>query len=156
MKQIRSIAGDPIKISIEQISREQEEEILIRCHEADEEIREIVNKLKTETLIVLGYQEDRLSRIKLSDVYYFEAVDGKVFVYSENQVHEVKQKLYELEELCRDKNCFRASKSTILNIAKIDSVRPSLSGRFTALLDNGERVVISRQYVPALKNRLGL
>ncbi|MFD2881541.1 hypothetical protein ACFTAO_45710 [Paenibacillus rhizoplanae] len=33
-------------------------------------------------------------------------MDGKVFVYSENQVHEVKQKLYELEELCRDKNCF--------------------------------------------------
>ncbi|WP_231637749.1 LytTR family DNA-binding domain-containing protein [Paenibacillus sp. FSL R5-0912] len=104
----------------------------------------------------MGYQEDRLSRIKLSDVYYFEAVDGKVFVYSENQVHEVKQKLYELEELCRDKNCFRASKSTILNIGKIASVHPSLSGRFTALLDNGERVVISRQYVPALKQRLGL
>ncbi|KHL96550.1 histidine kinase [Paenibacillus sp. IHB B 3415] len=145
-----------MKISIEQISREQEEEIRIRCHEVDEEISEIVNKLKTETLIILGYQEDRLSRIKLSDVYYFEAVDGKVFVYSENQVHEVKQKLYELEELCRDKNCFRASKSTILNIAKIASVRPSLSGRFTALLDNGERVVISRQYVPALKQRLGL
>ncbi|NOU81747.1 LytTR family transcriptional regulator [Paenibacillus sp. LMG 31459] len=145
-----------MKISIEQISREQEEEIRIRCHEVDEEISEIVNKLKTETLIILGYQEDRLSRIKLSDIYYFEAVDGKVFVYSENQVHEVKQKLYELEELCRDKNCFRASKSTILNIAKIASVHPSLSGRFTALLDNGERVVISRQYVPALKQRLGL
>ncbi|MEK4003780.1 LytTR family DNA-binding domain-containing protein [Paenibacillus sp. FSL H3-0333] len=106
--------------------------------------------------MLLGVQEERVSRIKLSDVYYFEAVDGKVFVYSENQVHEVKQKLYELEELCRDKNCFRASKSTILNIAKIESVRPSLSGRFTALLDNGERVVISRQYVPVLKQRLGI
>ncbi|MFD2881540.1 hypothetical protein ACFTAO_45705 [Paenibacillus rhizoplanae] len=35
-------------------------------------------------------------------------------------------------------------------------MRPSLSGRFTALLDNGERVVISRQYVPVLKQRLGL
>nr|WP_274528510.1 LytTR family DNA-binding domain-containing protein [Paenibacillus piscarius] len=104
----------------------------------------------------MGIQEERVSRIKLSDVYYFEAVDGKVYVYSENQVHEVKQKLYELEELCRDRGCFRASKSTILNIAKIESVRPSLSGRFTALLDNGERVVISRQYVPVLKKRLGL
>ncbi|MEK3838966.1 MULTISPECIES: LytTR family DNA-binding domain-containing protein [unclassified Paenibacillus] len=149
-------AGDPIKISIEHISREQQEEIIIRCYEATEEISEIVHKLKAETLVLLGVQEERVSRIKLSDVYYFEAVDGKVFVYSENQVYEVKQKLYELEELCRDKNCFRASKSTILNISKIESVRPSLSGRFTALLDNGERVVISRQYVPVLKQRLGL
>jgi DNA-binding LytR/AlgR family response regulator len=122
----------------------------------DDEINEIVNKLTTETLIILGYQDGSVSRIKLGDIYYFEAVDGKVFVYSKDKVHEVKEKLYELEELCREKNCFRASKSTILNIAKIASIHPSISGRFVALLDNGERVVISRQYVPALKNMLGL
>ncbi|MCW1941556.1 hypothetical protein OMD49_28135 [Bacillus anthracis] len=71
--------GDNLKISIEEISRELEEEILIRCHEVDEEIHEIVNKLKTETLIILGYQNDRVHRINLRDIYYFEAVDGKVF-----------------------------------------------------------------------------
>jgi len=43
-----------LKISIEEISRELEEEILIKCHEVDEEIHEIVSKLKTETLIILG------------------------------------------------------------------------------------------------------
>ncbi|MGE7841080.1 hypothetical protein ACQKNX_09835 [Lysinibacillus sp. NPDC093712] len=37
-----------MKISIEEISKELIEEILIRCHEVDEEILEIVNKLKTE------------------------------------------------------------------------------------------------------------
>lgn len=65
--------------------------------------------LTTETLTILGYQEDSVSRIKRSDIYYFEAVNGKVFVYSKNKVVEVKQKLYELEELCKEKNCFRAS-----------------------------------------------
>lgn len=122
----------------------------------DDEITEIVNMLTTETVIILGYADDSVSRINLSDSYYFEAVDGKVFVYCKNKVYEVKQKLYELEELSREKNCFRASKSTILNIAKIASIHPTISGRFVALLDNGERVVISRQYVPVLKNRLGL
>ncbi|WP_442602415.1 LytTR family DNA-binding domain-containing protein [Paenibacillus sp. KN14-4R] len=145
-----------MKVSIEEISREQEEEILIRCHEVDDEICEIVNKLRTETLIIIGYQDDSVNRIKLSDIYYFEAVDGKVFTYSKDDVFEVKQKLYELEELCKGKKCFRASKSTILNIAKISSIHPSISGRFEAVLDNGERVVISRQYVPDLKNMLGL
>ncbi|PFS01987.1 histidine kinase [Bacillus thuringiensis] len=145
-----------MKISIEEISKELEEEILIRCHEVDNEIYEIVNKLKTENLIVLGYQNDRIHRIKLSDIYYFEAVDGKVFIYCKDDVFEVKQKLYELEELCKEKNCFRASKSTILNIAKIASIYPSISGRFEAVLDNGERAVVSRQYVPVLKNMLGL
>jgi DNA-binding LytR/AlgR family response regulator len=145
-----------MKISIEEINKDLEEEILIRCHEVDEEIYEIVNILKTETLIVLGYHNDRVHRIKLSDVFYFEAVDGKVFIYCKNQVFEIKQKLYELEELCREKKFFRASKSTILNIAIISSIHPSISGRFEAVLDNGERVAISRQYVPVLKSMLGL
>ncbi|MFA1736549.1 LytTR family DNA-binding domain-containing protein [Lysinibacillus fusiformis] len=108
-----------MKISIEEISRELEEEILIKCHEVDEEIHEIVSKLKTETLIILGYQNDRVHRINLRDIYYFEAVDGKVFLYCEDNVFEVKHKLYELEEICKEKGCFRATKSTILNIAKI-------------------------------------
>lgn len=148
--------GDNLKISIEEISIELEEEILIRCHEIDEEIHEIVSNLKNETFIILGYQNDRIHRINLRDIYYFEAVDGKVFLYCKDNVFEVKHKLYELDELCKGKNCFRASKSIILNIAKISSVHPSFSGRFEAVLDNGERAVISRQYVPVLKNMLGL
>lgn len=148
--------GDHLKISIEEISQELEEEILIRCHEVNEEINEILNKLKSENPILLGHQHDSIHRIRLSDIYYFEAVDGKVFMYCRNNVFEVKQKLYELEELVKGKNCFRASKSTILNIAKISSVYPTISGRFEAVLDNGERTVISRQYVPVLKNMLGL
>lgn len=145
-----------MKVSIEEINKEKDEEILIRCHEVDDEIYEIVNKLETENLILLGYHNDIINRIKLSDIYYFEAVDGKVFMYSKDNVLEVKQKLYELEELCKGRNCFRASKSTILNIAKISVIHPSISGRFEALLDNGERIVVSRQYVPVLKNMLGL
>lgn len=148
--------GDDMKISIEKINKELEEEILIRCHKVDDHVYELVNKLETENFIVLGYQNDRVHRVKLRDIYYFEAVDGKVFIYCKDNVFCVKQKLYELEELCKDKKCFRASKSTILNISKISSIHPSISGRFEAMLDNGERTVISRQYVPVLKEMLGL
>lgn len=83
-----------ILISIEVIDHTEEEEIRIRCRQVDDDIHRLVNKIKTETLIMLGYHEDKISRIKLSDIYYFEAVDGKVFAYGKNNVHEVKQKLY--------------------------------------------------------------
>lgn len=145
-----------MKVSIEEISKDREEEIVIRCHAVNDEICEMANKLKMEHLILLGYHDGSVHRIRLSDVYYFEAVDGKVFMYGKDSVFEVKQKLYELEELCGEKKCFRASKSTILNMTKISRIYPSLSGRFEAVLDNGERVVISRQYVPVLRNKLGL
>jgi DNA-binding LytR/AlgR family response regulator len=70
---------EDMKVSIEEIRKDQEEEILIRCYEVNTEIYEIVNKLKMENLILLGYQNESIHRIKLSDIYYFEAVDGKVF-----------------------------------------------------------------------------
>ncbi|MCG7408778.1 LytTR family transcriptional regulator [Paenibacillus sp. ACRRX] len=145
-----------MKVSIQEIGKDLEEEILIRCHEVNDKVHEIVDKLKMESLTLLGYHDDRVHRIKLTDIYYFEAVDGKVFIYCKDNVFEVKQKLYELEELCKEKKCFRASKSTILNIIHISYIRPSLSGRFEAVLNNGERIVISRQYVPVLKHMLGI
>ena len=44
----------------------------------------------------------------------------------------------------------------ILNADKIDYVRPSLSGRFEAVLSNGEIVVVSRKYVQDFKRSLGI
>jgi DNA-binding LytR/AlgR family response regulator len=44
----------------------------------------------------------------------------------------------------------------ILNADRIDYVRPSLSGRFEAVLSNGEKVVVSRKYVADLKLMLGV
>ena len=44
----------------------------------------------------------------------------------------------------------------ILNADRIDYVRPSLSGRFEAVLSNGVKVVVSRKYVAELKRMLGV
>lgn len=90
------------------------------------------------------------------EIYYFEAVDNKIFIYLEKEVYETKRKLYELERLFQGTDFFRASKSCIVNLAKVKSLSPAFNGRFEALMRNGERVMISRQYVPILKEKLGL
>ena len=145
-----------MKITIETIGREQEEEVLIRCHEVTDEIVSYVNSFKKQEKELIGYIQNDIHRLLFSDVYYFEAVENKVFIYCQNKVYESKQKLYELEQLCEHRRFFRCSKSTILNIEKITLVRPSISGRFEAILDNKEKVIISRQYVPQLKSKIGL
>lgn len=145
-----------MKISIEKVDMEMEEEVLIRCHQIDDQILSYVKYFESQTSDLIGYDKDTIYRLKFEDVYYFEAVDNKVFIYCKDRVYESKQKLYELENLCDSNKFFRASKSFILNISKIDYVKPSLSGRFIATLDNKETVIVSRQYVPVLKNMLGL
>jgi len=145
-----------MKVSIEEINRERDEEIIIRCYQVNDDILRLLKKLKTEKTVLIGYDADNIHRLSIPDVYYFEAVDNKVFIYGKDKVFESKQKLYELEELSRGKKFFRASKSVIINLTKISYVRPSLSGRFEAKLDNGDSVAVSRQYVPGLKKMLGL
>lgn len=103
---------------------------------------------------ILGYDEEGMHRISLSDIYYFESVDEKVFAYCKDKVYECRKKLYELETL--GGGFFRASKSAVVNINVLESTRPSLSGRFRAHLTNGEEIEISRQYVPVLKRLLGV
>ena len=145
-----------MKVTIEEIGRDQDEEIIIRCHEVNDDVLRLLKRFKNEGNPLLGYDEDKIHRLRLADVYYFEAVDNKVFIYCRDKVFESKQKLYELEEMCEGKKFFRASKSIIINIAKISFVTPSISGRFEAKQDNGESVAVSRQYVPLLKRMLGI
>lgn len=145
-----------MKITIETIGKDQEEEILIKCYRVNEEVLGYVNSLKTKESELIGYDKNEIYRILLEDVYYFETVDNKVFIYCEDKVYESKQKLYELEEICEQLRFFRCSKSCILNIEKIKMIRPSFSGRFEVVLDNKEVVIVSRQYVPELKKKLGL
>ena len=145
-----------MKISIENVSPHQDVEVIIRCYEVNDEILELLEKLKTKSSTLLGYKGDAIYQINPSNVYYFESVDNKVFIYCQDKIYECKLKLYELEQICDQRRFFRASKSLIVNIAKISFVKPSISGRFETTMDNGEKVMVSRQYVPILKSKLGL
>ena len=88
------------------------------------------------------------------DLFYAESVDDRLFLYTAADSYEIRMKLYELEDLLKNKSFLRVSKSMIVNLMKITSVRPALNGRFSAILKNGEEIIISRKYVPALKQIL--
>jgi DNA-binding LytR/AlgR family response regulator len=126
----------------------------IRCHEITEEIKEIVTFVKTRQGRLTGMLEDRQFEVPVPDVCYIEAVDNKVFLYTVKQVYETRQKLYELEELLKEKYFLRVSKSLLLNLLKVRAIKPALNGRFTAVLQSGEEIIISRKYVPELKAAL--
>lgn len=140
-----------MKITVEQVAAEIPEEVLIRCHDPKELWISRIQNIAAGPVVVTGISDGKLCRLQLSDIYYFEVVDGGSFIYCQKKVFICKQKLYEFETLCIGTMLFRCSKSMVLNAEKIDYVLPSLSGRFEAVLDNGEKVIISRKYVAELK-----
>ena len=145
-----------MKITIEDIGPEEEDEIIIRCRNLDSHFLELIYSLKMNTRKISGSKDGNISMIHPKDIYYFEAVDNKVFLYCSKEVYETKMKLYEIEKEYEGTDFFRASKSVILNISKIKSFASAFNGRFEATLLNGEKVMISRQYVSVLKSKLGL
>lgn len=145
-----------MKVSIQEIPQDKTEEIIIKCHEINQDILTLLHKLKVSEGQLPGMLGNEIYRISLKDVYYFETVDNKSFFYCKNQVYETKMKLYEFEDMIQGSKFFRSSKSTVINSLKISYIKPSISGRFETFMENGEKLLVSRQYVPALKKLLGL
>ncbi len=141
-------------VEIEQVGRERKEQVLIRCHAVTEEVREIAAFVKSRQGRLTGMKDSRQYEIAVSDIYYFESVDGKTFLYTKEQVYETAYRIYELESMLRPKNFLRVSKSMLLNLMKIRSIQSALNGRFAAVLLSGEEVIISRSYVKGLKAAL--
>lgn len=139
---------------ITKTDKTQPETVEIYCHKISDEVKEIVAYVKSRQGQLTGTLDERQFEIAVGDIFYIETVDNKTFMYTQNNVYETKQKLYELEELLRDKRFLRISKSTLLNLMKISSIKPALNGRFTAVLRSGEEMVISRKYVPQFKKTL--
>ena len=139
---------------ITKIDRDKPELLEIHCHKISDEVREIIAFVKSRQGQLTGTADERQYEIAVSDVFYIESVDNRNFIYTKDKVYETRQKLYELEELLKDKHFLRVSKSTLLNLMKVSAIKPALNSRFTADLFSGEQVVITRKYVPELKKAL--
>ena len=85
------------------------------------------------------------------DIFYIESVDNRTFLYSSKDSYETNLKLYEFEELLKERGFVRISKSVIVNVMKADSIKPAFNGRFLCKLTNGEDVIISRKYVAGFR-----
>lgn len=145
-----------MKITIMDCPEGEEDEIIIKCRQMDEQFLKMIRAIKAGQERVIGTKDGQIMQVSPKEIYYFEAVDNKVFLYKEREVLETRYKLYELEEIFRGTDFFRVSKSVIMNLAKVKSFAPVLGGRFEANMKNGEKLVVSRQYVPILKEKLGL
>lgn len=141
-------------VRIEQIGKNEEELVLIRCRAVTEEVREISSFVKSRQGHVSGVSDSKRYEIAVTDICYVESVDGKTFLYTNDGVFETAYRIYELEDMLKPKHFLRIAKSMLVNLMKIQSIQPAFNGRFTAVLRTGEKIIISRNYVKSLKAAL--
>ena len=106
-----------MELRIEQIGTGEREEILIRCHEVTDQVREIAAFIKSRQGSLSGTAEQKQYEIAVADLCYIESVDGRTFLYTSNRVYESAYRIYELEEMLKSKHFLRISKAMLVNLS---------------------------------------
>lgn len=145
-----------MKISINIDPKLADTEIIINAASLNAETESIIAALRMADDQLTVIKDGETHILDISKIAYIETVDRKTFVYTENDCYESKLKLYEMDEkLCND-NFLRISKSCIVRLKYIRSLKADLDRRIRITLENGEQLIASRQYADELKKRLGV
>ena len=133
-----------------------ETEIQVSCKQLTEEVENMIATLRIMNEQMFVHKDQETYLLDVSRISYIESVERKSFVYTEDDVYESKLKLYEMEEKLCQLGFFRLSKSCLLNLKFIRSIRNDVERRLRLTLSNGEQVLVSRQYAEEIKRRLGV
>lgn len=133
-----------------------EPEVTLKYSEETPQIENLIDTLRIFCQSIQAEKNGSNHTITLDEIFYIESVDEKSYIYTKDDVFDCKHKLYTLEKMFADTSFIRVSKSCILNIAKLKSVRPFINGKFEATLRNEEKIIINRHYVADFKKKFGL
>ncbi len=145
-----------MKITINMDEHIQDTQIEISCKQLTPEIEKILATLRILNEQLMAVKDDETYILDVAKIIYIEAVERKTFVYTQEDVYESKLKLYEIEERLVECGFFRVSKSCLVHLKFIKSLKNDINRRIRLTLESGEQIMVSRQYADEMKRRLGL
>jgi DNA-binding LytR/AlgR family response regulator len=128
-------------------------EITVKYPAENKTIDDIVSFLKTFDTHIECYSKNNIKRVNVSDIYYIESKDKLAVVFCEKESYQTGFRLYQLKEKLKDKGFVQISKYCVLNINKLDKFKPLLNSRMEAILTNGARIYINRNYLANIKRK---
>ena len=145
-----------MKITIHEDPNISDTEISIVCPQMTEELRDMIANIGLIGHTFAGEKDGETFFIPVKDIFYFESVEGSIFFYTEKDMYKATARLYKIEECLQNLNFVRISKTVIVNLRKMQSIKQAEHSRLIVTLINGEKIVVSRQYVPEIKKKLGV
>lgn len=145
-----------MKITINIDETFNETEININCNQLTPDIENVIATLRMMNQQMLVTKDDTNYLLDVSSISYIEALERKTFIYTEDAVYESKLKLYEMEQKLYQSGFFRVSKSCLVHLKFIQSIKNDVDRRLRLTLKNGEQLIVSRQYADGIKKRLGV
>ncbi len=130
--------------------------VSITCKQLTPDIERIIATLRMMDHQLTARKGSEVHMLDIAQVLYMESVDRKCFIYTDDDVYESDFRLYELEQQLEECGFFRVSKSCLIHLQKIRSLKADINRKIRITMSNGEQIMASRQYAEALKQRLGV
>jgi len=140
-------------LKLEQDVGQNDIEIVIKYPVENKIIDDIVSFLRTFDEQIECNSRNNIKKVNISDIYYIESKNKMTEVFCEKESYHTHFRLYQLYEKLSDKGFVQVSKYCILNINKLDKFRPLINSRMEAILTNGARIYINRNYLANIKKR---
>lgn len=134
----RQVEGKPLTVTIE-------------YPEYNESTTRLIQKINSLDLRFSAYDDDKQIRIELSDVYYIENVERKLFIYTKNDVYRFDSTMPQLESIMSGTQLVRISRTCIMNTDHLKQIRQVKNSHLEAVLDNDEMLIVSRKYLKDIK-----
>jgi two-component system, LytTR family, response regulator len=100
-------------------------------------------------------ENERIVFIKTTEIDWIEAKGNYVRLHVGARSYEIRESLTGLERKLNPEHFLRVHRSTIINSRRIKEIQPWFHGHHVIVLDNGEKLRMSR-YQTAAAQRLGL
>lgn len=141
-----------MKILIEPQNKVEELLVKILCREENEEVHRLYHHIANYTQPLWAFKDGIQHKLYETDLYYADTVEGKTFLYTENEVFETTESLLCIEQSLKGNQFTRISKNCLINIDFLMRVEPYSNHRLLAHMKNGEKLIVGRTYIPELKN----
>lgn len=143
-----------MKVTVKQDMAYTEDEIIINCSYLDDRLKQLIEMIRQYSFSIVLYKGNESYHIPLESIFYFDSADGKTFAYTKDRIYEAKESLSELESKLSTTPFVRISKNCIVNSSCLLKVKPMVNHRLEATLKNNEKVIVSRNYIQLLKEKL--
>ena len=145
-----------MKIEIDIDEKYPDTEVVIRANKLDSDVERLVAMMRMVNMQIGVRKNDETYLLDVEKILYIEAVERKTFVYTSDETYESDLKLYEIEQELLERDFFRISKQSIVNIRMIKSLKSDINRKIRITLRNDEQIVVSRMYSGELRRKLGL
>ena len=131
--------------------------LTLRAAAMTEDLQRLVRQLSEQaTPLLCGERNGRLEVLDPEQLARVYAAAGRVYAVTEKGEYVLRMRLYEAEARLAGRRFVRISHSELVNLNLVENFDTGLSGTICVRLKDGTASYVSRRYVPAIKQILGI